>query len=174
MVKDLLAAEYDRRAKMEGRGSTIVTASASLLTLVFGLIVVITGKDYVFTNGYAIFALLAALVAFVISAVLGIVVQSYAFAYKTISPESLRQLTSKRLWDDRPADYAARDDVSQQVTTISTMREANQRTAKLVTASLVFQVVAIVLLSVSIGLELVGRTSLPGEISDWFADYLPC
>jgi len=33
MVKDLLAAEYDRRTKIEGRGSTIVTASASLLTL---------------------------------------------------------------------------------------------------------------------------------------------
>jgi uncharacterized membrane protein len=72
MVKDLLAAEYDRRARMEGRGSTIVTTSASLLTVVFGLTVVVTGEDYVFANCYAVFALLAALLAFVISAVLGI------------------------------------------------------------------------------------------------------
>jgi len=69
MVKDLLAAKYDRRARMEGRGSTIVTTSASLLTVVFGLTVVVTGKDYVFANCYAVFALLAALLAFVISAV---------------------------------------------------------------------------------------------------------
>lgn len=172
MVKDLLAAEYDRRAKMEGRGSTIVTASASLLTLVFGLTVVLTGKDYVFSNGFAIGTLLAALAAFVVSTVLGILVQTHAFEYKTISPESLHQLTSTAFWN-RPVDYAVRDDISQQVATICSMREANQRTARLVTISLVFQVVAIILLSISIALELCGRTSLPAEVSNWFVDCLP-
>jgi hypothetical protein len=156
MVSDLLAAEYDRRTKMEARGSTIVTASASLLTVIFGLTVIVTGKDYVFANGFAIFMLLAALLAFVVSAVLGIVVQTNSFAYKTISPESLNRLTDKEFWDDRPANYAARDDVSQQVATICTLRVANERTAKLVTVSLVFQVVAITLLMVSVGLELCG------------------
>lgn len=156
MVGSLLAAEYDRRAKIEARGSTIVTTSASLLTLVFGLTVVVTGKDYAFTNGFAILALLAALSSFVISTVLGIVIQNYSFAYKVISPETLRQLTDNASWD-RTANFAARADVSQQVTTICSLREVNERKSRLVTVSLVFQVVAITLLSVSIGIELCGR-----------------
>jgi hypothetical protein len=40
--------QFDRRAKMESRGSTIVTASASLLTVIFGLTVLVTGKNYAF------------------------------------------------------------------------------------------------------------------------------
>lgn len=172
MVKDLLAAEYDRRAKMEARGSTIVTASASLATLVFGLTVVLTGKDHTFTNSFATLPLIAALVAFVISAVLGTMAQNYPFGYWTISSKSLAQLTSSTFWN-RPADYAVRDDISQQVKTISTMREANQKTARLVTISLGFQVIAIILLSVSVALDLYGRTSLSAEISGWLADYSP-
>jgi len=103
MVKDLLAAEYDRRAKMEARGSTIVTASASLATLVFGLTVVLTGKDHTFTNSFATLPLIAALVAFVISAVLGTMAQNYPFGYWTISSKSLAQLTSPQISESVPA-----------------------------------------------------------------------
>jgi hypothetical protein len=152
MVKELLAAEYDRRTKLEGRGSTIVTASASLVTLFLGLTAVVAGKDFVFSNGWVVFALLAALGAFVVSAALGIAVQNYPFPYWTVSPESLQQLTNSVFWD-RPADHAVRDDISQQVTTICTLRDANQKTARLVTISLVVQLIAIVLLSVSVGLD---------------------
>lgn len=58
--------------------------------------------------------------------------QNYSFAYRTVSQGSLLHLTDDAFWN-RPVDYAARDDVSQQVKTICTLREANQRTAKLVT-----------------------------------------
>jgi hypothetical protein len=130
----------------------------------------VTGKDYVLVNGFAIFTLILALLAFVTSALLGIVIQSHAFAYKTVSQASLLQLTDDAFWG-RSADYAARCDVSQQVKTIATMREANQRTAKLVTASLVFQVAAVVLLTMSIGLELCSRMSLFADLSEWYPDF---
>jgi hypothetical protein len=68
---------------------------------------------------------------------------------------------------------AVRDDISQQVMTIRTMRVANQKTASLVTISLMFQVGAIILLSVSVALELYGRSSLAAQVSNWYADYLP-
>lgn len=167
MVGSLLATEYDRRAKIEARGSTIVTTSASLLTLVFGLTVVVTGKDYAFTNGFAILALLAALLAFVLSTVLGIVIQNYSFAYKVIGPDTLKQLTDNASWG-QSADDAARRDVSQQVTTICSLRDVNERKSRLVTMSLVLQAVAIALLSVSVGIELFGRMPAP-EIPDWCA-----
>ena len=156
MVADLLVAEYERRSKMEARGSTIVTASASLLTVIVGLTVIVTGKDYVFSSGWAISAVMLALFAFIVSAVLGIVVQTYSRAYWTISNESLDQLTTDSFWG-RSANHAARDDVSQRVTTICTLRSANERTAKLVTVSLAFQVAAIFLLSLAVGFELCGH-----------------
>ena len=170
MVRDLLAAEYDRRTKMEGRGSTIVTASASLLTVVFGLTVVVTGRDYVFDSCLAVVALLAALLAFVVSAVLGIVVSACGFGYKTVDRKTLERLTDQQgeFWT-MSADDAVNHDVEQQVRTICSLRDANEKKAKLVTASLVSQVLAITLLSVSVGLELYWRTSLP-DIWDWFGD----
>ncbi len=171
MVRDLLAAEYDRRTKMEGRGSVIVTASASLLTVVFGLTVIVTGKDYVFANCYAVFALLAALLAFVISAVLGIVVHAYGFKYQTVDRKTLVGLTENEAMWTLSADRAVREDIRQQVRTTTTLRGTNEKMAKLVLASLVFQVLAVMLLSASVGLELFGRMPAP-EIPDWWADLL--
>lgn len=167
MVSSLLAAKYDRRTKMEGRGSTIVTTSASLLTLVFGLTIVVTGKDYVFANCYAVWVLLAALCAFVISAVLGIVVNAYGLPYKVVSRDFLEQLKDREgaLWK-MSADAAVNYDVQQQVTTICSLRDIKDKKAKLVIASLVFQVAAVALLSLSVGLEIYGRTSAI-EPPDW-------
>jgi hypothetical protein len=173
MVGNLLAAEYERRAKMEARGSTLVTASASLLTLVFGLTVVVTGKDYVFTNGFAVLTLIAALIAFVVSAVLGIVVHALPVPYNTVGRASLDQLTDDSFWQ-LSADEALRNDVWQQGDTIRTLRIGNERKAKWVTASLVAQVMAILLLTVSVGIELVGRTSLLTGILDWVDGYYHC
>jgi hypothetical protein len=162
MVRDLLAAEYDRRTKMEGRGSMIVTASASLLTVVFSLTVVVTGKDYVFESCLAVVALLAALLAFVVSAVLGIVVGAYGFNYRTVDRKTLKRLTDQQgeFWT-MSADDAVNHDVEQQVETICSLRNANKKKANLVTAGLVSPVLAITLLSVSLGLELYGSMSLP-------------
>uniref|UniRef100_UPI001E58F084 hypothetical protein n=2 Tax=Mycobacterium avium TaxID=1764 RepID=UPI001E58F084 len=160
MVGSLLAAEHDRRTKTEGRGSTIVTTSSSLRTVVFGLTVVVTGKDYVFANCYAVWVLIAALGAFVISAVLGLVVSAYSFRYKTVSLDFLRQLEDRdgALWKVS-ADQAVNYDVQQQVTTICSLRGGNERKADLVVASLVFQVAAVALLALSVGLEIYGRMS---------------
>jgi hypothetical protein len=54
MVDSLLKAEYERRKTLEGRGATLLTASASMLTLIFALTVFVTGKDHVFANRCAV------------------------------------------------------------------------------------------------------------------------
>ncbi len=158
MVSDLLAAEFDRRKTLEGRGATLLTASVSLVTLIFGLTVIVTGKDHVFANRYAVFTLLAALVAFVISAVIAIVVQTRGFDYDVVKRKSLKQLTDPNapFWA-KSADDAVRADVSQHVKTICSLRDGNDTMATRVTWSLRFQLLAIVLLSVSVGLELHAR-----------------
>lgn len=158
MVGDLLTAEFDRRKALEGRGATIVTSSASMLTLIFGLTILITGKDHVFTDHCAIWFLDAALVAFALSAIIAIFVQTYLFRYTVISSESLRSLPRDNTEWARLADDATRSWLTRQVNTVCSLRRGNNAKARLVTASLVFQVAAIVLLAVSVGLDLHARS----------------
>lgn len=111
-----------------------------------------------FANRYAVFTLTAALVAFLISAVIAIVVQTRGFSYKVVKRKSLKQLTDPNapFWA-QSADDAVRADVSQHVRTICSLRDGNDAMATRVAWSLKFQLLAIVLLSASIGLELYAR-----------------
>jgi hypothetical protein len=170
MVSDLLAAEFDRRKTLEGRGATLMTASVSLVTLIFALTVILTGKDHVFANRYAVYFLLAALVSFVISAVIAIVVQTRGFNYDVIKRQTLKRLTDPNapFWDMSTAD-AVRADVSQHVKTICSLRDGNDSMATRLTWSLRAQLAAIILLSVSIALELYGTNLLHDLAHIWHA-----
>lgn len=88
---------------------------------------------------------------------LAILVQTYGFKYEVIDRESLKEVAGTNAAWAQSADHAVRAEVSQQVRTICSLRNGNDTKAKLVTASLTFQVVAIFLLSVSVGFELYGR-----------------
>ena len=157
MVGAILAAEADRRKTLERRGGTLLTASTSLVTLIFAVSVIVTGKSFVFANHCAVTALCLALGSFVISAVIAIVVQTHGYPYKVIDGETLMELAgTNEAWAES-ADYALRRDVSQRVVTICSLRDGNETMAKHVAWSLRFQVLAIGLLSVSVGLELYGR-----------------
>ncbi|WP_328359039.1 hypothetical protein OG976_05655 [Mycobacterium sp. NBC_00419] len=156
MVSSLMSAEFDRRKGIEARGAVILTASATLLTLIFGLTVVVTGKDHVFANHSALIFLLFALASFIISAVLAIVVQGYAFRYTVTGVKTLQGLTSNAFWL-LDHDTATRMWVQRQVNTTLSLRAGNDVKATLVLVALGWQVVAVVLLSASIGLEMWGR-----------------
>lgn len=157
MIENLLTAEFDRRKTLEGRGATLMAASGTMLTLIFGLTVIVTGKDPVFKSGCAVDLLLAALAAFVVSAVTAIFVQTYGFKYQTASRDFLREVVENNDNWARRADDAARMWAVRRVNTITSLREGNNAKACLVTASLWAQVVAIGLLSASVGVELSGR-----------------
>ncbi|OBH00096.1 hypothetical protein [Mycobacterium sp. E3247] len=154
MVADLLQVEFDRRKAFEARGAALLTASATLLTLIFGLSVFITGKDPVFKNDWALGFLCAALVAFVIAAVVAIFVQARGFDFLTVKEKSLLQITSENSFWGQSADFAVRADVAQKVQMLCSLRRGNNTMATLVSASLWFEVAAIGLLSVSVGVEL--------------------
>lgn len=156
MIRSLMSAEFDRRKGIEARGAVILTASATLLTLIFGLTVLVTGKDHVFANHDALVFLLFALVSFIISAVLAIIVQGYAFKYTVTGLKTLKALTSNAFWL-LDHDTATRMWVQRQVNTTLSLRAGNDVKATLVLVALGWQVVAIVLLAVSVGLELWGR-----------------
>ncbi|MEU9805596.1 hypothetical protein [Mycobacterium sp. NPDC050853] len=156
MVSTLLAAEFDRKKTLEAKGATLVASSASVSALVFGLLVIVMGKDRLFSGHCARAALIAALVAFVISASVAIAVQTYGFKYMVIDREYLGKLTDDDEEWGLTADDAARNWVHWQVQTITTLRKNNGIKARLVGFSLVTQGIAIMFLSASAAFELYG------------------
>lgn len=154
LVTAVAAAEFERKKTLEGRGATIVTTSTSLLTLIFALTVIVTGKDHVFESHCAVILLLASLAAFVISAVIAIFIAASGTTYSLTGRDTLERLTANENWEDRTEDDARRMWVNRQVKTIGKLRTGNNRKAKAVTWSLAVQVLAIALLSASVAIEL--------------------
>lgn len=153
LVGTLLVGEEDRRKRVEARGATILTTSTTMLTLIFGLTVVVSGKDYTFRNHCAIWFLTLALAAFVVSAVIAIFIQAYRFQYKIMSVESLESLVDATNWG-RTEDEARQLWIERQVETIKTLRRSNKTQSDLAVWSLGFEVLAIALLALSVGFEL--------------------
>ncbi len=161
----LLAAELDRRKALEGRAAALMTSSGAVLALIFGLSVLLTGKDMVYESLVATLLLIAAMIAFLTSAVIAIVVQVHGFEYKVMSDDALRSLARDHAEWARRADDATRAWVSKQVSTICTMRTGNSTKQKQVECSLWVQVAAIGLLASSVGVELLSR---------YFLEFTPC
>lgn len=156
-VTAMLAAEFERRKTLEARGATLTTGSTSLVALIFGLTVLVTGKDSVLTSHWAVYVLLAGLLFFVVAAVIGIFVQMYLHKYDVPDCEYLDTLAGTDEEWARTADHAVRTDVSQKVRTLCSLRDGNASKAKLILAGLVVQIVAIAFLAVSLGVELYDR-----------------
>lgn len=97
-----------------------------------------------------------ALAAFVASASLAIVVQAYGFTYTVISAKTLSNLTDDVNWG-RTADDARRMWIRRQVSTIQSLRKGNNIKARLAIWSLGFELLAVALLAVAVGVELYTR-----------------
>jgi hypothetical protein len=119
-VKALEDAEVARKASLESRGVGVITTSGTLVTLLFGLVAVLTGsKTFVFPaagRGY----LAAAAILFVLATSLGIVVNLPLF-YRA------PQLTTKdlqKVWNWSSSDAKAKIAVTRLVT-IASAKKAN-------------------------------------------------
>lgn len=114
-------------------------------------------QNFVYQNVFAIGALLAAMVLFLASAILAILVQAYGYEYSVISDDALKALARDHQEWGRRADDATRAGVAKQVSTICTMRGGNSTKATLIQWSLWLLVCGIVFLSISASVELFGR-----------------
>lgn len=155
-VESLLAAEYDRRKTLESRGAAIVTTSSSILTLILGLTVVITGKDYSFSSTAALGLLIASLVTFVGSAIVAILVQNYGMKYTVTGAQTLEAMVQNEAWN-RDAEDAKRMCLKRQINTVISLRSGNNRKALLALWSLGLQVGAIAILALALTVELISN-----------------
>lgn len=135
----------------------MLTSSASVLALVFGLTVLVTGKDAVFASHAAVWVLCASLLFFVLAAGFAIVVQAHMYKYEVVSKEYLASLAASDTEWSQSADHAVRSDVSQKVRTLGSLRDGNKVKAVFTIVGLWLQMGAIALLAVSIGLEFYSR-----------------
>lgn len=99
-VKSLLDAEDFRKSSLEQRGIGIITASGTLVTLLFGLTAAITGaKSFAFPSAARGWLMLAAIL-FVVAAGAGIGANIPLFYGKIV----VEQDTLEAVWDDNAPD----------------------------------------------------------------------
>jgi len=133
-----------------------------MVTLILGLTLLVLGKDFVLGSRGAIVTLCSALVAFVLSATAAIVVQAFAFKYDVVKQDDLDKMVSDDTYWFSTEDRATRDSVGICVKTIKSLRKANAIKAWFLLSGLTFQLIAIVLLSWAIGVELWSRLQVLG------------
>lgn len=154
-IEKELAYERDRRKSLDARGISALTTSSTLVTLIVGLGAIVTSVDG-FEPGWPAIALLGfALLAFVLTALLGLLANRLV-KYQVVDPAQLRTWRDHdKKWNDE-ADKAKRVIAEANITTIETLRKGNGRKAKLLEAALWSQLAAIVLLAAAVGVVLVG------------------
>jgi len=153
----MLAAEFDRRKALEARGATLLTSSASLVALIFGLTVLVTGRDALLVNHLAVYGVLASLFAFVAAAIVGIFIQTHLQDYTVVDEETLPSLVKDAAKWRRCPDLALRDSVAEKIRTLSSLRKANGDKAKWVKVGMYIQLAAIAGLVISLVMELFSR-----------------
>ena len=144
-IKALEDAQSSRKASLESRGTGIITTSGALVTLLFGLVAVLTGsKTFVFPapgRGY----LTAAIILFVLAVGLGIVINlPLSYRATQLTTEDL-----KEVWNWSSADAMAKIAVTRLVT-IASARRANTIKAWLLFAAGVIEFGALLSLFLAI------------------------
>lgn len=155
-VEAELAAEYDRRAAVDGRASTVVTTSGAFVALVTAVTVLVTGSPYRFSAAGSR-GLLASLASLLVSASLALVA-SQSRDYCVAGAGTLLRMTNEH-WTD--SEVTARNVCAHlRSETIGSLRRGSNRKAGLLIIAFVFQMAALVGLVATVAYELRGRTGL--------------
>jgi hypothetical protein len=148
LIVEQLTEERDRKKVLEAKGSAILTTSASLTTLLFGLAALVTGVKGYNLPATAQTALLWAFLAFAVAALLGLLA-TWPMKYREALPENLQKLTEANFWNG-PADVGDRRAAELRVRVIARARDRNRRKAILVVVGMFFEFVAALILSYAI------------------------
>ena len=100
-IRDQLSDQDARKSSIEQRGIAVITTSGTLVSLLFGLVAVLTGADRYQLPGGAESWLFAAMIFFVVAAVAGIVT-NLPLWYIGVKAGDLRSAV-KQKWADAPS-----------------------------------------------------------------------
>jgi hypothetical protein len=146
-----LEAERERRKAFDARGVAVVTTAASLTTLLAAVGAFVSSRQGFKLPGSAVVPLIVTLGSFVAAAVLGIAA-TWLTRYAVTPPATLGEMLTTR-W--RTDEVDARNFVAvQDVKTIKSLRNGNNKKSWWLIAALVVQVVGLLALSVAVYLIL--------------------
>ena len=146
-VKEQIDLEDKRRASLETRGVGVITVSATLVTLLFGISAVATNQPGFVPAGDIRARLTWALIAFAASSVIAIGT-TVPLAISTVDASRLAPEVRKR-WDATP-DAARKATTATRVADLASLQRVNTIKSVLLLAAVAVQVVAVLLLAWSV------------------------
>lgn len=148
LVDEQLQEENRRKASFEARGLAVITTSAALVSLLFGLSGVVTQSDsFEFGRTPRSFLILSAAL-FVAAAVLGLS-SNWPLRYQQVEIDNLRQLISEQYWDGEGS-IASRRVAAVRVDILARARALNLLKGKLLLVGILLEVLAVLALAISV------------------------
>jgi hypothetical protein len=147
LVDEQLQEENRRKASFEARGLAVITTSAALVSLLFGLTGVVTQSDSFELGGTPRSFLILSAALFVAAAVLGLS-SNWPLKYQQVEIDNLRQLTSEQYWDGEGS-VARRRVAEVRVNILARSRSLNLLKGKLLLAAILVEVLAVLALAIS-------------------------
>lgn len=148
LITDQLAEERSRKGSLEARGIAVITTSGTLVTLLFGLTAGLTASTSFKLPDDSRLPLLLSLIAFVITAVLGLVT-NLPLKYREPTARGLDRLVDEEVWTSEGVIGQLRV-AGAQVHLIAAARAANNLKVKLLIWAIVSELVAVAFLCCSI------------------------
>lgn len=144
--KELVAGQEARKTSVEQRGITVITTSGALVTLLFGLVAVIT-KAEGFTLPKASHGPLGiGLMLFVVAAVLGLLT-NVPLPYTNVTPESVE--TALDRWNEPPEKAQVRV-AATRLKVFKRAQKVNEWKARVLIAAMLAEVAAVCAVAVAV------------------------
>jgi hypothetical protein len=144
-VKLLLEAEATRRTALEDKGGAVISTSGTLVTLLFGLVAVVTGADTFTLPGASHGWLIAAIVFFAVASLIAILIS-------VPLPYGQTDITAAMLasWWNQPASQAQAAVSGVRLQALAAARRMNAIKARILIAATLFELVAVVMLGIAV------------------------
>lgn len=144
-VKLLLDAEATRRTAVEEKGGAVITTAGSLVTLLFGLVAVITSADTFNLPGASHGWLVAAIAFFVAACLIAILISvPLPYGETTITTAMLAS------WWNQPPEQAQAAVSGARLDALAAARRMNGMKARILIAAITCELLALVMLGIAV------------------------
>jgi hypothetical protein len=145
-VKEQLEAQVARRKWLEERGLGVVTTSAALTGLLFGLVALVTGAEGFAIPTESVLPLALAVLVFLIASLLGLLT-NWPRWYPSVTSKGLTDLTAPGVWDATEGE-GQRSVTRARATITNRSRRINSQKAWLLIGALFAQFAGVLLIAV--------------------------
>jgi len=151
LIGEQVTEERQIKASLEQRGITVITTSAALVSLLFGLAAVVTANKHFVLPALGRVLLVLALLCFLAAAVQGIRT-NWILSYE-VAVDDLKRLASPQWWD-RPSSPAERRAAEVRIAILESARAANDQKAALLQQAMVCEVAAVFFVAAAVAVIL--------------------